>query len=309
MGALSCPEGYYFTDYVNDGVVTPDDSRFLRSYSAQDPGTTRIFFKFDDPTQGANKLEVAVRSRHDTSAPSWLADLSLISPDPGSQTLTGSVTGSFETIVGAKMTGPWTQVNLAGLRLGLTENVTLSTLDLSGVEVRLYDAGDVLLETIYPNEVVVEAENFFRQPDLATAPAGTQWVDRTSNTYWTPNSGFSWNAGGWWDTLVLGPPAELSAIGKSWNDNLQPLAMRITHDASPTGDLSGLASGVRYGRRLTYTSLAIIDFAEVDLWAQDMEVISWTSHPSGQKVTKIEVLECIVPTTTTTTTAPTTTTT
>ncbi len=286
----SCPEGHYFTQgYLGAGVLS-DDCRFLRAPAAQ--SFSSMYMLFQNPTQGADKLEVAIRTRHDTSVPSWTVDMQLITPDPISQTFTGVLTNEFEDIVGAKLSGPWTMGNLASLRLFLGENVTLSNLDISGVEIRLYNASDVLLETIYPNEVVSLADGIFRYPILDTAPLGTLWVDRTDVSFWTPNAGFTWNVGGgYWDINATGPPGQLFAAG-IWNNGLKPLAMRLTHDAVPTGTLDGLASAVRYGRRLNYASGDVVDFAEVDLWSQDMDVISWGFKPAGAKITKIEFLEC-----------------
>jgi hypothetical protein len=262
--------------------------------------------KFENPVNGAAKIEVEFRSRHNVSVPRWWTNMDSITPDPPGQSLAGVLIGSFENIVSPKYSGPWSAAELSNLRLFMEESTaSFDILDLSGVRVNLYDGGDVLIETIYPNEIPNNLINMFRSPELVPAPSGTIWRDRTSNAYWTAGGGAAWNAGGWWD-VISGPNMQINAFGKSWNDNLRPLAFRITHDAAPTGTIYCGASAVKFGELSNYGSLDVIDLAEVDDWSQDFELINWNSPPIGAKITKMEVLECIpAPTTTTTSTTTT----
>ncbi len=283
--------GFEMVDYIQDF----DSDDFYWTSLGTERTWNAVFLEFEDPVNAAAKIQLEIRTRHDFNVPRWWTNIGGITPDPsGGESIQGLATGSFENILGSVFSagGPWSAAELANLRLFMEQSTgALTNLDLSGVRIHLYDAGDVLLETVYPNGIYSDQANIYRSPQLDTAPSGYQWVDRTSDTYWTGNANCVWNAGGWWD--IGGGTAQLSSIGESWNDNLRPLAFRLTHDVAPSGDVRGGASAVTYGKRWTYTSLSIIDLAEVDDWAQDFEIIEWLASPAGAKVTKVEVLEPI----------------
>lgn len=276
-----------------------DESFYLTSLFSQ-LSYNALWLKFDPPTVAAAKLELEIRARNPDGVPVWWSNFDLVTPDPGGgENLTGTLTGAWETVIGSKLPGPWSAVELSGLRLFMEEQGVFSTVvDLAGVKVNLYDAGDVFLESIYPTYAASTWDNIWRAPAgwANVAPPMTQWLDVTTNAFWNPGSGVSWNAGGWWDIGAQGPPIGISAIGKAWNDALRPLAIRIDHDDLPTiAVVDTIASAVRYGKRLNVAPMEVVDLYSADDWAQDLEILNFgTPNPTpGTKITKIEVLHCI----------------
>ncbi len=281
------PFGYRILDYLGS---YDNDNFYLRSLTSEYSWNS-YFIAFDDPVNGAEKVQLEIRTRHDTELPRWWTNPEGVTPDIGGESIEGTSIGDWNDVLGTAWVGPWDAAELANLQLFMEESTGAEVMDLGGMRFHLLDASDVVIETIYPNYIYNNLNNAIRMEPLTTAPSGFQWVERTDNTYWTGNGQCVWNAGGWWD-ITSGPPVQLAALG-GWNTGLEPLAFRFTHDDVATGQVTGADSTIIYGRRNNYASGTIVDLAAVEGWAQDFRRIDWTSQPNGAKITKIEVLEPI----------------